>query len=286
MATLSPRRRGFTLIELLVVIAIIAILAALLLPALAKAKDRAKTIQCLNNLRQWGLGIQVNAADEEDVIARDGTDGGNQYACDTGITTGPGSPNDPAAWFNVLPPLMGERSFSNYWNGASLAPEDSLPFPNANGKFWHCPAAKTAGTDSWWNGGRFGYFSYVMNLDLKLKADICANGVVGNSHNYPAMPRVAAINRPSDVVLLLDTAFSPTLEGYVTDRPQRNGIFPASRSDRFAQRHSDDKSGTLVFLDGHAQVYRRDYVINPSPACLRQEKFNPDIVWNPNRDVP
>jgi prepilin-type N-terminal cleavage/methylation domain-containing protein/prepilin-type processing-associated H-X9-DG protein len=286
----KPSPRGFTLIELLVVIAIIAILAAMLLPALAAAKKKAQEISCLSNMKQWGLALQVYGGDASDLIPRDGTDLTGSYSSYTSAGTGPGTPLDPLAWFNVLPPTVADQPLSYYFGKLKGSKGwNYYPFPNngVGSKIWLCPSVQVAAADDslFLNSGQFGFFSYVMDLDLKLRSSI-VNGVNGNDYVYPYMPKLTSLRNPSAQVLLTEFCFSPTLENWTGDSTPQDGCFPACRWTYFVKRHSN--GGNLVFLDGHAAYYKYSYIFNPNPPAGtsgRGELENPDVIWNPNRDL-
>jgi len=293
-------RRAFTLIELLVVIAIIAILAAILLPALASAKKRAQTVQCLGSLRQWGLALQTYAGDGDDYIPRDGTSDKGQYSVDSSATTGPGSPLDSVAWFNTLPPLVGDHPLSYYYQLPGNNTQKKYPMlGNDLGKIWVCPSAQfvaddlsgpTAFGSTTGNGATFGVFAYVMDLDMKLQKSIVGNAVIGNSFVYPTMPKLTSLRHPSAQVFITEQTYSPNLENCdnTSANPTanlRNGILPAQRWSVFPQRHGN--GGCITFADGHSAQFKWDYVFNKNPVGdSRVEKINDDICWNPNRDKP
>jgi len=75
------------------------------------------------------------------------------------------------------------------------------------------------------SGGQYGFFSYVMDLDLKLKSFI-DHGVVNNSYDYPNMPKLTLIRLPSAQILLTEFCFSPTLENWTGSSHLKWGVSP------------------------------------------------------------
>lgn len=119
---LRRTRRAFTLIELLVVIAIIGILAGMLLPALAKAREKANNARSISNLHQWALAINMYNDDYTEYYPYDGA----PVSVAAQVNTN--------AWFNVLPPYIGQKTL------ATLYSMGTPPTPREN-SVWVDPSA-------------------------------------------------------------------------------------------------------------------------------------------------
>lgn len=282
---------AFTLIELLVVIAIIAILAALLLPALAHAKEQAQQAKCFSNMKQWGLSIQMYSPDFNDGIPREGMGAtSGEYpvsdpATVNGVTISTGNPTDPCAWFNLLPPYLRQPCLSNYYanlqnarGGSATKATQYMPFPGGQGPIWECPSASmTLGTvaNVLSGQGDDGFFSYVMNVDLKR----APNGTTP-LEPYPTMPKMTVIPQPVATVFMFDEMFDPITEAQPNPvDSQYNSVQPADRQNSFASRHN--YGGLIVFLDGHSSFYKTNYIRSTPSSGGENEPLLPDVIWDP-----
>jgi len=260
---MKPHQRAFTLIELLVVIAIIAILAAILLPALARAKMIAQRTACMNKIRQWDLAQTMYSQDNNDNIPRESAvPGGAALELWANVASG----GNADVWYNALPIALNQRPAS-FYNPTSERPG----FYNPDSLF-HCPTARLGDNPGVIQNGPWAYFSIAMNSKL-----IQGSGTT--------TIRVATIKQPSATVFFLENrlANEPLVDALqkTTDLGQ-----PSSFSSRFVARHGN--VGNIAFVDGHAAGFKGNQVVettkgnpNEGGAILPQT----EIVWTANPSV-
>jgi prepilin-type N-terminal cleavage/methylation domain-containing protein/prepilin-type processing-associated H-X9-DG protein len=229
-------RKGFTLIELLVVIAIIAILAAILFPVFARAREKARQASCLNNVKQITLGIMMYIQDYDDITP-----------CSY-LTQGVG--NQSGKW--------PARVYS-YVMAGSYSPTSATP---ARGSVWTCPSfpgpynfnpplADSVGPS---------YLSYGINRSLDI------------SYTAGGVP-LARIEKPAETLLLADSGpawgsgdhwelgmtylvTACDIDITISGAPPKSGcwypVYP---------RHNNHAN--VGFCDGHAKAMTRDAVRDP-----------------------
>ncbi len=246
------QRGAFTLIELLVVIAIIAILASLLLPALAKAKSKARRTVCMSNYKQWGLGITLYCDDNEESLPRESFGAGTTLNNWAQVK----DPLNQDVWYNAVPSYVAHRRAADHST-------NKVSFYEA-GSFFHCPDAKFQNNIA---TAINAYFSMSMNSKLI---------------DAPALTvRVGTVRQPASTVIFLENRLPPET-AVDPAQPTTDLGQPSSYASRFVARH--DKFGQLVFLDGHVESLRGLEVVENTPGPNRGKAILPQIrvIWTPD----
>lgn len=229
MCRYRPSQRAFTLIELLVVIAIIAILAAILFPVFAQAREKARQASCMSNLRQVGTAGMMYMQDyDEKLYPHSLRDGNNVHF-----------------WFH---------GFDNWYGGGSVVsrPEKGLLYPyQRNVQIQDCPTAtgllpkirNPDGSIRFWP-------AYGIN-DTYLMPGLDPTKPVSNTN--PVNPvSLAQVQRAAETVMMADNGLISAASGALG---RINSLPPPSQNRPFFHgRHSG--MGNVLWLDGHVSVKR------------------------------
>lgn len=250
------RPLGFTLIELLVVIAIIGVLAALLLPALARSKAAARRIVCVNKQKQWALTLRMYADGNENQIPRE------SYLNNGTIRNTWSQVRNAGAfdvWYNALPREIG----GGVRQAADYAPPSLKPDFYDKGLLFHCPEAKFPRNPELQSTV---YFSLAMNSKLILDGF--------TTLNFDTMCR------PSDTVVFLDNLFPDERKVNAGQDDFELGQ-PSAYASRLSARHAG--GGVLAFADGHVQWFPGHEVVDRNGLAFYPQT---KIVWtaNPHTD--
>ncbi len=279
-------RNGFTLIELLVVISIIALLAALLLPALQSARAVARNVQCLSNMRGMGLGFFAYASDNRGYVtpARIGPVAGLHPKF-----------NFPISWAIEAPdaPLLGRYT--------GRASEPGAPWGNAQDTIWRCPEDELS------SGSRITSYSMVRRSNGNSSgAFFTAIETINPQQRWAQLPKLEDITNPSKLMTFAEkngptvfvfggnwpTRSSPTapLYGNPGNSPQTAGWAHNTARSNYNYRmwHPPTSGGSplgvnMCFADGHAKT------IVSTPADIDGEYWLRDIygeafVFRPQDD--
>jgi prepilin-type N-terminal cleavage/methylation domain-containing protein len=255
----NSRNKGFTLIELLVVIAIIAILASILFPVFARARENARRASCLSNLKQIGLGIIMYTQDYDEHFPRSIASVGTFHG-------GPYVPQTQAGW-----PGLTYTSNGHYY----VSWMDMI-FPYVKSvQVFQCPSQPDPSSAN----------SFAPSYAYSSEVSSYGNDHYGLTTGHGLL--IASVQRPSEVAMVVDTQ---STYGY-QNTPYGFASTPEAREGKLATRSPHFEGTNITYVDGHTKWMKTSQIVgsyityiplsSPTNVTGRETSMYANPIWNP-----